>query len=303
MSRIHDALKKAAQERASLTVSTGAREGAQAGPSKAIVLTDDHAIGIRPPGGTARKVDVEGMSFEELVKRCPPVQWIPSSEVSVFEDGDPKKAGAERFRTLRSRLYQIAKTRPLKRILITSSLPAEGKTFVAANLARSIARQVERRVLLIDADLRASRLHLAFGAPAKPGLTDYLRGEKEECDVIQCGPSGNLCLIPAGSEVANPSELLLGDRIKKLLDFASPLFDFVILDSPPSIPVHDASMLADVCDGTLFVVRAGTTNHEIAERAAKEFLEKNALGVVLNGTAASSDYGRYYDSYYGRVDP
>jgi capsular exopolysaccharide synthesis family protein len=217
--------------------------------------------------------------------------------MSVFEGVDGKKVGAEPFRTLRSRLYQVAGMRKLKRILVTSSVPAEGKTFVAANLAQSIIRQPERRVLLIDADLRASRLHLALGAPATPGLTDYLRGEADERAIIQRGAEENLCFIPGGSEVPNPGELLLGEKMIRLLDMVTPAFDFVILDSPPATLVHDPSLLADLCDGVLFVVRAGETNFELAERAVAEFREKNLLGVVLNGVEEQEAYGQYYSHY------
>jgi capsular exopolysaccharide synthesis family protein len=215
----------------------------------------------------------------------------------VFGGTDGKKTGAEPFRTLRSRLFQIASTSALKRILITSSVPAEGKTFVAANLARSIIRQPDRRVLLIDADLRASRLHLAFGAPSTPGLAEYLRGEVDECAIVQRGPEENLCLIAAGCEVSNPSELLLSERMKRLLNVVTPMFDFVILDSPPAAPVHDPSLLADLCDGVLFVVRAGVADFEVAQKAVAEFQGKNLLGVVLNGAERSAAYGQYYSDY------
>ena len=194
-------------------------------------------------------------------------------------------------------MYQIASTQPLKKILVTSSIPSEGKTFVTANLASSIVRQNERRVLLIDGDLRASRLHLALGAPLTPGLTDYLRGECDEFEVIQKGFDNNLFFIPGGNIVSNPSELLMGDRIKRLLDFAAPLFDWIIIDSPPALPVHDASMLADLCDGVLFVVRAGQTDYQMAEKASSEFLNKNLLGVVLNCVEKGDGYGSYYYGY------
>ncbi|MGC2531177.1 MAG: CpsD/CapB family tyrosine-protein kinase [Candidatus Acidiferrum sp.] len=214
--------------------------------------------------------------------------------MSVFAGADSKKIGAEPFRTLRSRISQIAETRKLKRILITSSVPAEGKTFVVANLGQSIIRQPDRRVLLIDADLRASRLHVALGAPSTPGLTEYLRGEVQEHEIIQSGPDENLCFIPGGHEVPDPSELLSTERMKHLLDVVTPMFDFVILDSPPAAPVHDPSLLADLCDGVLFVVRAGVTNFEIAEKAVAEFQEKNLLGVVLNAAERDAAYGQYY---------
>jgi len=235
--------------------------------------------------------------FEQLLERCAHPKWDLDPRMSVFGGTDNKKIGAEPFRTLRSRLFQIGGTRTLKRILVTSSVPAEGKTFVTANLARSVTRQPGRRVLAIDADLRASRLHLAFGAPSTPGLTEYLRGEVAECAIIQSGPDRNLCFIPGGAQASNPSELLLSERMKRLLDHVTPMFDFVILDSPPATVVHDPSLLADLCDGVLFVVKAGLTSFEVAEKAVAEFQGKNLLGVVLNAVERTAAYGQSYYHY------
>jgi protein-tyrosine kinase len=299
MSRIHDALKKAAEERASqpsasstqtfVDVTEGISRSAQAG----------NELDKAPENRSGKAGKQPFVQFEQLLKRCAHPKWTPDPRMSVFAGTDSKRIGAEPFRTLRSRLSQIADTRVLKRILITSSLPAEGKTFVAANLAQSIIRQPDRRVLLIDADLRASRLHVALGAPCTPGLSDYLRGQADEDAIIQSGPDENLCFIPGGNEVSNPSELLSGDKMRRLLDVATPMFDFVILDSPPATPVHDPSVLADLCDGVLFVVRAGVTDFEVAEKAVAEFHEKNLLGVVLNGAERQTGYGQYYNRYTG----
>jgi len=297
MSRIHEALKKAAQERS------------QQKPSGEVTDLLDIATDVHRPAAAVEAVVEQNLDgqhlpqenqfirFEDLVKRCASPKWHLHSNMSVFTGTDNGRVGAERFRTLRSRLNQIAATRQLRKLVITSSLPAEGKTFVAANLAQSFVRQPDQRVLLIDADLRASRLHLALGAPGRPGLTDYLRGEADEFAVIQRGLEGNLFFIPGGSEVSNPSELLLNDRMKRLLDLFTPVFDWIIMDSPPALPVHDASMLADLCDGVLFVVRAGSTNHELAEKASLEFQNKNLLGVVLNRVDKEDAYGSYYYGY------
>ncbi len=168
---------------------------------------------------------------------------------------------------------------------------------MALNLAQFLARQDQSRVLLIDADLRASRMHQVLGAPATPGLTDYLRGQADECAVIQRGHEGNLCFIPGGSSVSNSSELLLGARMKQLLEWVTPVFDWLVLDSPPALPVHDASVIADLCDGVLFVVRAGRTDFEVAEKASSEFRDKNLLGVILNRAEKNDSYGRYYYDY------
>ncbi|HEY4978724.1 MAG TPA: CpsD/CapB family tyrosine-protein kinase [Candidatus Acidoferrum sp.] len=298
MSRIHEALKKAAEEKSSRLSSTASADIVDVANDVARTTASFPSAALLPqiPG-----LPADGsqplLRFEELVKKCAHPKWQLDSRTSVFHGEDNDKTGAERFRTLRSRLYQIAGTRQLKRVLITSSIPAEGKTFVAANLAQSIVRQNDRRVLLIDADLRASRLHLGLGAPSTPGLTDYLRGEVDEFAVIQRGLEGNLCFIPGGSLVSNPSELLLGERMKRLLDMVTPIFDWVILDSPPALPVHDASMLADLCDGVLFVVRAGYTDFELAEKASSEFHDKNLLGVVLNCVEKGESYGEYYYGY------
>jgi protein-tyrosine kinase len=302
MSRIHEALKKAAQERhANLA-------GRSNGTS--VDLTSEGLAGTviaegLPLEGKAELLTSHDWSvfrFEEFVKKCKHPTWRLEPGASVFAPDRADHVGAEKFRTLRSRLYQIAATRPLRKLLITSSLPEEGKTFTVANLAQSIVRQPERRVLLIDADLRASRLHRMFGASEKPGLTDYLRGDADEFQVMQVGTEGNLCLIPGGDDVTNPSELLHSDRMRQLLDKMAQVFDWVILDSPPALAVHDASILADMCDGVIFVVRAGSTEFQVAEKASTEFREKNLLGVVLNRVDRHEGYGTYYYGFSGEKD-
>jgi capsular exopolysaccharide synthesis family protein len=294
MSRIHEALKKAAQEKSS-----------QAAAGTVLDL-EDVAVDLVSPSDVTRQIaeptarntstseSSSFRSFDNLLKRCAHPNWQLDSRMNDFLKRDNGRVAREQFRTLRSRLYQIAATRPLKRVLVTSSVPGEGKTTVATNLAHSIMRQPDRRVLLIDADLRSSRIHELFGAPSGPGLTDYLRGEADKLAVIQNGVEGNLCFIPGGSEASNPSELLLSDRMKNLLDLVAPVFDWIILDSPPALTVHDASILADLCDGVLFVVKAGETDHRLAEKASSEFLKKNLLGVVLNRAEEDASYGGYY---------
>lgn len=291
MSRIHEALKKAAQDR---TRSSGT------GISSDLA---EFPVAIRRPAPIEQSSStplqdslVVSPQFEEFKRRSAHRQWKLDPRGSVFLDTKSQKIGAERFRTLRSRLYQIAEARTLKRVMVTSSVPSEGKSFVCANLAQSLVHKQDRRVLLIDADLRASSLHRLLGTSKSPGLTDYLRGEADEFQVTQCGMEGNLFLIPGGSEVSNPSELLLSDRMKKLLEMMSGLFDWIILDTPPVLPVHDPSLLADQCDGVLFVVRAGSTDFELAAKASAEFREKNLLGVVLNHSEGGEAYGK---PYYG----
>jgi protein-tyrosine kinase len=294
MSRIHEALKKAAEERSAL----GAADTVPDASRVTGGVPRPDLMMAQAPGAAAHRVRASevppSLRFVELTERCSQPKWQLDPRINAFQKTDGGRLSAERFRTLRSRLYQIASTHPLRRVLITSSVPAEGKTFVAANLAQSIAQQADRKVLLIDADLRASRLHSSLGAPASPGLADYLRGEADEYRIIQCGIEGNLCFIPAGSQVSNPSELLLSDRMKKLLNLVTPAFDWIIMDSPPTLLVHDASSLADLCDGVLLVVKAGGTDFKLAVKGASEFRNKNLLGVVLNCVDKAESYGSYY---------
>ncbi len=297
MSRIHDALIRAAKEK---TSSVATRERIDVAP-----VGVDIPHSILTAGEVAEQARITRPSeaghflrFDDLIKWCTHPEWKPDAGYNLFPRADDNaKIGTERFRTLRSRLYQIAATRPLRRVLVTSSVSGEGKTFVATNLAQSFVRQPDKRVLMIDADLRSPRLHIALGAPIGPGLTDYLRGEADEYAVIQHGLDADLCFLPSGRPVSNPSELLSSGRMKKLLDLVTPAFDWVILDSPPALPIHDANILADLCDGALFVVRARETTYEIAEKGVLEFRGKNLLGVVLNQVDQSEVYGGYpYDS-------
>jgi protein-tyrosine kinase len=299
MSRIHEALKKAAQERserlASSVDSSVAMDTVELPRTLAAVETLQTAVQepfAAPNTGTLR--------YEDVIQKCVTTKFRIDPRMSVFEGHSEANLGAERFRTLRSRLYQIASARTLRSVVVTSTEPGEGKTFVAANLAQSIVRQPERKVLLIDADLRASRLHLSFGAQRTPGLAEYLQGEADICSVIQKEEGANLCVIAGGREVSNPSELLLNGRLRGLLDRLTPLFDWVILDTPPTMPVHDASIIADVSDGVLFVVRAGVTDNEMASKAVEEFRDNNLVGVVLNRMERGLGYGGYY--YYNYPD-
>lgn len=294
MSRIHEALKKAEREKAAQLPISEQGPRAQVADETDVPVFSSSQVVAEAARATPTIESGAILHFEELVRRCTHPDWKADSALRVSLAGDSGRIVGERFRTLRSRLYQIAGAKILRRVLITSSLPGEGKTFVATNLVRSIIRQADRRVLLIDADLRAPRLHTALGAPSSPGLSDYLRGEADEYAIIQNSVANNLCFIPCGSKVSNPSELLLSDRMKVLLDCVTPAFDWVILDSPPSLPVHDASSLADLCDGVLFIVRAGETDHEAAKKASLEFRKKNLLGVVLNQVEKSEGQGGYY---------
>jgi len=299
MSRIHEALKRAAQERSAQLVAGLEAQVAEVGGK---IRRSDMVSSVaaepttQQPAFAAAKKAVS-LNYEELVMRCAHPEWRLDPSTSVFQNPKLGQGVSERFRTLRSRLYQISGARALRRLLVTSSVAGEGKTFISSNLAQSIVQQPDMRVLLVDADIRASRLHIMLGAPNRPGLSDYLRGEADEFEIVQKGMEENLCLIPGGSSVSNPSELLLGDRMKHLLDHLTPMFDWVIIDSPPAMPVPDASILSALVGGILLVVHAGSTHVAIVEKTAAQFHGSNLLGVVLNQVEKSESYGNYCYDY------
>jgi capsular exopolysaccharide synthesis family protein len=296
MSRIHDALKKATEERAAVPAGEGSALRNEQVPAPAAwpgsapaglpdVITGASSLAAPEP---------TYLRFEDLQQRCAHPAWHLDPNVNVFVNAGLNPHAAEQFRTLRTRLYQLRTSQPLHKIVVTSAMAGEGKTFVTSNLAQAIVHQPDRRALIIDADLRCARLHLPLGAPTTPGLTDYLRGEADEMAIIQHGQEGNLCFIPGGSEVSNPSELLSNGRLKKLLDRVTPVFDWVILDSPPCLPVADASIIAALCDAVLLVVRAGSTPTDVAQRACQELQDRNVIGVVLNALDEASANGTHY---------
>src|SRR5271156_3880087 len=301
MSRIHEALKKAEQERAAvLPASAGVLTATPtASPATSSIARPDSELSHSLPTDESLAHTAGYLRFDDLRKLCAHPQWHLDPSVNVFINSALTAHGSEQFRTLRSRLYQMRSSQSLRTLLVTSSLAAEGKTFVTNNLAQAIVRQPDRRALIIDADLRCSRMHVPLGAPASPGLTDYLRSEVDEMAIIQHGLEGNLCFIPGGNPVTNPSELLSNGRLRTLLDRLSPVFDWVILDSAPLLPVADSSVLADLVDGVLLVVRAGETPSETAQRACQELEGRNIVGAVLNAVGPQHAYGSYYSLTYG----
>src|SRR6266567_7258919 len=232
MSRIHEALKKAEQERAMSQSSREATPSLMDAPIEPAGVYSSAAT-LVPPSSALSSAP------ESLLMRCRQTTWTPDPKTMLFFSGEEHVAGMEEFRTLRSRLYQAREKQPLSKLLITSALPKEGKSFTSANLAQVIVRQHGKRALIIDADLRNPQLHGLLGAEPGPGLCEYLRSEVDECSVMQRGPMENLFFIPAGRNSGNPAELVANGRLKFLLSRLEPMFDWIIIDSPPSVLVSD----------------------------------------------------------------
>ncbi|HEY6290583.1 MAG TPA: CpsD/CapB family tyrosine-protein kinase [Terriglobia bacterium] len=229
-----------------------------------------------------------------LRERCIRSAWNPDPSSLMIDEALDSTIGREEFRRLRTYLHEIRRKQPLRRLLISSALSGEGKTFVSANLAQAMAFRPNESVLVVDGDLRLSRLHRPLGASAGPGLSEYLQGDADLFSIIQRGPTDNLFFIAGGTPRTNPADLISNGRLEALLQRLAPAFDWIVLDSPPALLVTDAAVLASLCDGVLLVVRAGVTQLDMARRALQIFRNKPLLGTVLNGSQPRMPYADYY---------
>lgn len=221
------------------------------------------------------------------------VSVAPGSRLVFFTD--PDSLPAEKFRFLGVRLRQIQQNRPLKKVLVTSSIPEEGKSLVSANLAGVLARR-KQRVLLIEGDLRRPTLAQQFGLGRLAGLGEWLQGTRESISNIYRLAEFNFWMMPAGSPPSNPLELMQSANLQRLMSHVGNLFDWIIVDSPPLLPLADTTVWGRVTDGTLLVARVGKTQKALLERALDVVKKSDLLGVVLNGSE-ESNYKGYY-SYY-----
>jgi protein-tyrosine kinase len=231
------------------------------------------------------------------------VTWSPSlTQLPALEE---RGSAVEQFRSLRSRMQEFRDLNSLKSILISSGLPQEGKSFVAANLAISFARHKAGRVLLIDGDMRRATLHKLLGCPQSPGLTDYLSGTASIMEIMQRPnpdepghpfPHGlaSLTFIPAGAEHDKAADLSGNHRFDLLLAAVARHFDWIVVDSSPVNLVSDGVNLARACDAVLLVARGGVTKYEIAQRAISELKASKVLGFVLNAVKNPPIAGGYY---------
>ncbi len=213
---------------------------------------------------------------------------------------NPLSPLSESYRLVRSGLLLSSPDHPPRSLLVTSMAPKEGKTATTANLARILA-QSEKKVLIIDCDMRRPRMHSLFSQPNSYGLSNYLTGDRQQT-LVRTIPDEQVSLIPAGSIPPNPAELLNSSAMQQLLDKMLETYDFVLLDSPPVQSVTDSLTLSRIVDGTVLVVRSGKTTYDTLDNGMKKMREVNAhlLGFVLNGfnkSSGDSGYYGYYDYY------
>src|SRR3984957_18288777 len=209
--------------------------------------------------------------------------------------GQEESLGAEKFRFLAVRLRQLRQSRLLKKVLITSTIPQEGKSTVAANLACTLARRKQHKTLLLEGDLRRPTVSQKFGLGKVPGLSEWLRGETEAMNIYRLEALG-LWVMPAGSAPENPLELMQSGKLPSLMDQLAEWFDWIVIDSPPVLPLADTSIWARLADGILLVTRPGVTEKQQLQRGLASLEAKKLLGALVNGSTdvAHSDYYQRY---------
>lgn len=208
----------------------------------------------------------------------------------------PQAPECEQYRTLRTQLFHAAERKKTQVVTVTSTLAGEGKTSTVINLALAIA-QSEKRVLLIDGDLRRPNVATYLGTRAKAGFGEALNGEGHPLDLLFTIEGHELYLLAVSRESSNPTELLSSERLAEMIAELRKYFDFILIDSPPVLPFADARLLANHADAVMLVVRAGMASYETVEKAIEALPAGKMLGVVLNDAELTKDAG-YYDYYY-----
>ncbi len=308
MSRVHDALRRA-EQMLEAPPSEENPESAErlAEESHPLVVSEESPLSepeepygmpylSGQPSGLIRS-ESKGIQVDwrNFLSKCRVIPFHPAPEAHLIDIERPHEVPGEEFRSLRTRLNHMQSQQDLHSIVVTSASPAEGKTFSAINLALAQA-QLELPVLIADLDLRRPVVHNMFQCEKSPGFSDFLLAEKplEEC--VRRIEGTNLYFMPAGTQVKNPLELLNMRQVKYTIDAFRKVFNWVILDTPPLLFSADANLLATLTDGTLIVVRIGSTTYDNVIRAMQSLCENNVLGIIANGARAGELYSKY--TYY-----
>lgn len=228
---------------------------------------------------------------------------MPTSSTNgrpIITHSNPKSPISEAYRTLRTSIDFSSVDVPIRTLMLTSAGPGEGKSTTTANVAVAFA-QSDRKVLVIDADLRKPTMHHTFHRSNRRGLTTVLAGQVDWQSAVVDTDVPNLDLLPAGPVPPNPSEMLASKRMGELLNQLKEHYDMIVIDTPPALAVADAQIMATRCDGVVLVIQAGKVKKDAALKlkANMDFVKARILGVVLNNVNRKTGEGYYYYYYYG----
>jgi capsular exopolysaccharide synthesis family protein len=292
MSHIFDALQRAESESTgtespTFSVATELLQAAERKMREADAMPEPRA------GADSFDSTPSTSSFD--LERCPVLSVSIPEESHLVSVGEEESLGAEKFRFLAVRLRQLRQSRPLKKVLITSSIPQEGKSMVAANLACTLARRKRQKTLLLEGDLRRPTVAAEFGLGKIPGLCEWLSGQTKGINLYRLESLG-LWVLPAGAAPQNPLELMQSGKLSPLMEQLETSFDWIVIDSPPVLPLADASMWSRLADGILLVTRRGVTQKQQLQRGLAALDTKKLLGALVNGSkdVAHSDYYQRY---------
>jgi capsular exopolysaccharide synthesis family protein len=299
MSRIFEALQRSESER------SGAPLAPPALATELLQVVEREASALAPKDFPAHESAPQGFAeqdFSENEFAQNDLSQFQSLPVSLPQESKlvcltaPESFGAEKFRFLGVRLRQLQHSRSLKKLLITSTIPEEGKSTVAANLATILARRQQPKILLLEGDLRRPSLSKLFGLGKLPGLSEWLHGEPRPMKDVYRLEGPNLWFLPAGRPPENPLELMQSGRLSELLNQLAAWFDWIVIDSPPILPLADTSVWARLIDGILLVTREGTTKRQMLQRGLQALEQSKLLGAVVN-SSANTDHSNYYQRY------
>ena len=268
------------------------------------VLLDRLDDSVKTPDEIRDQLGVNLLGSIPRIKAEKPVPGIQTNSVErLVTHADPRSPVAEAYRSLRTNLAFARAHEEMRTLVLTSPGPADGKSTSVANLATTFAQQGQR-TLLVDADLRRAVLDKTFDVPRSPGLTEVIVGAVKLENAVHATSVPNLFVLSSGQFPPNPSELLGSPAMRDVLRVAKEQFDVILLDSPPLLAVTDAAVLSTMVDGTILVVRLGSTAREAVRRAVSDLRKVHGriLGVLMNDVSAKagSYYGGYGYYYYYR---
>lgn len=232
----------------------------------------------------------------QLLEECSSFSLSSTPQARLVAVSDEHGLAAEKIRVLATKLRHMSARRPLKRLLVTSSMKGEGKSIIAANLAITLAKNAQARVLLLDGDLRQPTLDDKLGCRQEKSLADWWAEKLPVQKLLHKETNLPLWFLPAGEFSSQPLELLQSSRFTELLNQLNDMFDWIVIDSPPMIPLADSRVWAGVSDGVIVVVREKMTQVTLLNQAVEAIETKKLLGIVMNDTSISES--RYFPSYY-----